>query len=229
MLPDDLSDLDVVQRRIGDLGWFEDGTYTPLVYFGEPETRQTSLVWVRDDGPSAIEIERALGSADLRRFLGPDGLARATREIGPPTEIASYGVDNGSVIGNEFWLNITYGRVVFFCGRTGTQVYEVRISEPDTGFTTRGIGIGDPLDELVTAFPETERVVTVSPESDARTSNVLFLIDDGGSTGEARIAFEDLGVRFFMEDGAVAALYIFTPSGGRTDDGIPVEYRGGQQ
>jgi hypothetical protein len=180
--------------------------------------RPTSVLLslIGPEPPLDTLIPVMLGS-NPRTFLGADGLSHATRHLGPPTEVIGR-ADARSDQEVGVHRSVSYAGVDLYLGPSGSLVQEVRSGGYETlAISVRGITVGATPAEVVEAFPEI--INTVEGAINWEVENVLYFpAPDVGERG-GYVSLPELGLRMFLNDGAVIAIYLYAPE----EDAEPVD------
>jgi hypothetical protein len=118
--------------------------------------------------------------------------------FGPPTRITIFKADNGE------HLNWYYGPVDFYVGPAGIRVREARVEEEVPGFDWMGLHCGDPVDAIAGTIGPVKETVDGKNEWGDR---VLYRNFDG-KKGNGYFANNQKGVRVFVYDDRICAIYI---------------------
>jgi hypothetical protein len=165
---------------------------------GELATREYAR-----NGVSSSETEReeqALAGAIDSLHARMPSLKAIVKEFGPPARVLV-----SDDVGTRSY-SASYGRVQLYFIDSLDRLQEIRLQSAAPAYRlAQNIGVGSSLEEVFAALGQ-----PLARSADTRidfADRVLYTVNRGGTT-EQSISYAAEGVRFFLNDGIVAAMYL---------------------
>jgi hypothetical protein len=107
-------------------------------------------------------------------------------------------------------LNLYFGNIDFYIGPQGVTLLEIRLENPEIKYSFLDqLTIGSSIDDIVRVLGDP--VKRVNGQKNAWNDMVLYT-DIDGQAGRGYISCHKKGIRLFIWDGKVAAIYLYEPN-----------------